>query len=241
MSFGNKNKDTGPSKREQQQAQQNALRAAQPSSFYSPFGNVVVQDKKINLDPMQSATQTATSGLTDEKLFNLMGGVPDNITVDDIYQNPFYQNTLDLIQPKTDQQFSLMGEEMNNQLAARNQLGSSFEALQRDKFNRLKQDAYQQNEATARQASADAFSNSNAQLLNALQILRGDRSQALEAAFAPAKIATGYQSALTPLAGAQADIYQAIPYQQRQQSPGFFGNTDWGQMARAGAQIAAMF
>lgn len=170
--------------------------ATRPYGFRSPYGNVGVGEGNIAYNPIQSSTQKQMEDLTDSRLLSTLQNLPQSYDVNQAFDNPFYKNTADYLRAPVERQYTQDQKELTDSLNAGNQLGSSYAAL---RFNNLQQNrdynlAQAEREARDRAASTyqqAAFQNP----LAILQGLRGERNAALEAMYAPAKLALGFQGA----------------------------------------------
>lgn len=204
MSFGQKKKE------------KQVTSSLQANNFYSPFGTVTSGRNSISFNPTENSDQTTARDVTDSKLLQTLQQVPSSYNVDDAFNNRFYTQLSKAYQQPIDYQKSQDERELNNRLSAQNQIGSSYDALQRDYLGRRYDQRYADAENQARLTSADAYNQSFNNNLMALAALRNDRNAGLEATYSPLKYALNYQSALNPLATAQASFYANQPsaYQQ---------------------------
>jgi hypothetical protein len=205
MAYGsNKKGDSSFSKGQQ---------ALVPYNFSMPGGQTTVTPGKkgkggtVNYQSFLSPDQKATQGLTDSKIMELINGMPTNVGVNDLYNNPFYQSTYDYGARELGQQKNWQLGEMNNELAARNQIGSSYDALRRRNFDDQYSKAYADLGDRSRTSAADAYTQALNMRLAGLSGLRNDRGAALQAEYLPFQMSMGYQQALTPLQAASANLY----------------------------------
>lgn len=194
MSFG-KSKNNGK-----------AEKAAKPTSFYTPFGNVV----NGTFTPIETNGQVNTRNLTLSKLEQIVGGMPTSYSVNDAYNNPFYNTMLDYTRQPINQQRQQEFSELDNTLSARNQLGSSYDAYQKYLTNQRYDTQYRQAENQARLTSADAYQQAFSNSLSALQGLRNDYNSAMEMMYRPATLAMSYQNAVSPLQTSMVNYYSDL-------------------------------
>lgn len=225
MSFGKKEKDNDNNDKKAQQA-------TQPVNFYSPFGNFV----KGRFTPIESPDQIATRELANTSIRNLVSGIPTRFDINAYYSNPYYDTTLSLLNQPIQQQEVQDFRELNNQLSAQNQLGSSYDAYRRYLTEQRYDQSYRQAQNQARLASSDAYTASVNQSLSALQGLRNDQNAYMDTLYKPAQLALGYQQAVSPLQQTLSNYYsnqsqQQMRLQQEQLSA-------QQQSARLAAQLA---
>lgn len=214
--------------------------ATKPMNFSSPWGSVTSSKSGISFNPVQSADQLATQGLTDSKILGVIQGLPTTYDVNAAYNNPYFDTVASLYKRDIDSQRAQDTREFERNLNARNQIGSSYEAYYRNLMEKDYGGRYADANDKARLASSDAYNQSINQGLNVLAGLRNDRNSALDAAMAPFKLAMGYQSALTPLQTAQANNYSSLAQIQAQRPT--WGDRLWDlgiQGLRTGGQIAS--
>lgn len=183
--------------------------ALQPFSFNSPFGGVNIWDKDITFTPGWGDN----TGIKDQmqahatKLPALLNSIPTEMSVNDLYNNPFYESTKNILKAPVERQRQQEMNVLRSNLNARNQIGSSYDALQHHFANQRYDDAFRGIEDQARNASANAFQQAFGNKLNALAAIRGDQGAMMEQVYAPVKLAMGYQGALNPLGQSAAAYY----------------------------------
>lgn len=208
-SFGAKKKDKNVDR-----ATQNAVAAVRPVSYEDPFGTF----KNGKFTPNESQDQINARITQDSRINQLTGMIdPDSFSVEELYDNPFYEHMSRMYKRVIDQQRERDTRELDDNLNARNQMGSSYEALMRRYMNQDYATRFDQADDQARMASAQAWQQQYQNMLMGLESLSNERSKAQERMYAPAKMALGYQSAVSPLQTAAAGAYmnQANYFAQR--------------------------
>lgn len=187
-----------------------AVAAAQPKKYSDPFGSLDPTGGETKFTPNESQTQIETRNNIDSQIGNLVNQTPDSFSVEDYYNNPFYETTKRMYQRTIDQERERDTKNLNDSLNARNQLGSSYDALMNRYLNQDYNSRYDQADDQSRMASANAYQQSFQNALETLRGLSNERSAQLDRAYAPAKIAMGYQSSIAPLQNAQAAAYSNL-------------------------------
>ena len=190
-----------------QQNTSNAIAALKPKNYADPYGTVTHSKKATTFTPVESDIQRETRGTIDNSINSIVSQVPTEFDIDSYYNNPFYETTKRMYQRVIDQQRERDDRDLTNNLNARNQMGSSYDALARRYMAQDYNSRYDQADDQARMASANAYQQAYQNLLESLRGLSNERSTSLERAYAPAKIAMGYQSALSPLQTGAANAY----------------------------------
>jgi hypothetical protein len=90
-------------------------------------------------------------------LNNVNAQLPQSLSLNDYYNNPFYQNTYDLNQAPIDRQYQQDQTQLTNQLNAQNQLGSSYDAYTKSLLKQGYDYNTNINALQSRQASANAY------------------------------------------------------------------------------------
>lgn len=229
MSFGKK-KSSNSDKYQSQ-----ILTALQPANFYSPFGKM----EGGTYTPIESADQVAARGLTDRKLLSTLGAIPDTFDVNQFYNNPFYGTVLNMTRQPIDMQRQQDERNLSNQLSARNQLGSSYDAYSKNLLAQRYDDAYRQAESRARLSSADAYTTSLQSALSTLGALRNESAASQDQALQPAKLALNYQQVSSPLQQSLANYY--IDRRNQEQAYDQFQQQQQLRNIQVGAQVARGF
>lgn len=214
-----------------------AVRAATPYSYSDPYGGVNVNSKTkmTTFTPNENQYQVGTRNTIDQSINNLVGQVPTEFDVNSYYNNPFYDTTRNMYRRAIDQDREREQLTLTNNLNARNQVGSSYDALSQRYLNQDFNSRYDQADDQARMASANAYQQAYQNLLESLRGLSNERSAQLERTYTPAKIAAGYQSAIAPLQNSQAAAYSGLA--------NYYGNKPtafdrWLQIAQVTSDMA---
>ncbi len=189
-----------------------AVKAATPYSYTDPFGSVNVNSKTklTTFNPNESGLQADTRNTIDQSINNIVGQIPTSFDVNTYYNNPFYDTTRSMYRRTIDQDRERDYKTLQDNLNARNQIGSSYDALAQRYFNQDYGTRYDQADDQARIASANAYQQAYQNMLESLRGLSNERSSQLERTYTPAKIAAGYQSAVAPLQNSQAAAYNGL-------------------------------
>lgn len=221
-SFSGKKRDN-----ENKRLEQNMLAATQPKPYEDPFGSF----KSGKFEPKESSQDIQARGLIDQKMLGMLEDMPEDFTVESFYDNPFYENTRSMYRRAIDRDRDRDQKQLTDNLNARNQMGSSYDALMQRYMNQDYNDRYDQADDAARGASANAYQQAFQNAMNTFQALGGEESRARELYYAPAKMALGYQSAVAPLQGAQANFYgNAMGYNMQRPT---VGDRMWGLGSQA--------
>lgn len=180
--------------------------ALQPASFTSPFGNL----SNGNYQPIESSANLLNRNLADQKISSVLSGLPSQFNVNEAYNNPYYSTLSSLYKQPIAQQRSVDTTDLSNQLSARNQLGSSYEAYQRDLLNRRYDQLNNQAENQARMGAFDAYNQSVVNALNTLQGLRQDKNASQSAALEPLQYGLNYQNNSAGLQSQLANYYSNL-------------------------------
>ena len=116
---------------------------------------------------------TDTAMLTYPKIQELVTDIPRNLTANDLYNNPFYESTLNLLKPKVLERQNQDQKDFDAELAQRNLLGGSYDAYRRSLLNRDFRQELSDTESQARQESANAYQTQFQNRINALSTLQG--------------------------------------------------------------------
>mgnify|MGYP000966877747 CR=1 FL=1 len=139
---------------------------------------------------------------------NYLSQLPQSLSISDYYNNPFYGQTSQLFRMPIDQQYAQDRKEFDNQLNARNQIGSSYDAYQRDLMSRRYDQLYNQADLQARSASADAYQANLANLWQGISGAQGAQGNALQNYYYPGQIGNALTAQPNQLANLNAQIAQ---------------------------------
>lgn len=176
------------------------VKRAAPTSFFSPLGNLRQGGGRTVFEPSETGKGILGNvGLASGVSGDILSNLPVTFRAEDAFNNPFFESTSALLKNPIRRERESAERELSNQLTARNQLGGSFEALTRDKFNKRFDDRLTQADNQARLFSFDA---NNQQLRNALAALQSAQqvqNVGISDVFAPAQLGIANQSALNAL------------------------------------------
>lgn len=182
---------------------QAGIKATQPINWSDPFGTV----KKGVFTPTETPEQANTRNTTIGKLDSMVSNVPTSITANDLFNNPFYQTYWQGAKSNIDNQRALDTKQLDNDLNARNQMGGSYDALRRYYQDQNYGQQYTNANMLARESAANNYLKAYQSSLQGIDALRTDQARALDMLYMPAKMATGYQGAVSGLQQAQAGLY----------------------------------
>lgn len=196
---------TGANKREKQADKnlQKGLAQLKPTSYTDPFGTFRDGTFTPNLNAYQNqALDDSFSGISAG-----ISALQKPFTVDDYYNNPFYDSTAQMLEAPIQRQYQQDRKALDDNLNARNQIGSSFDA-----YSRYLQDQgrdYNLNQARlqARSASADAFNQSYQNQLAGLDALMRSLLGQQQYIYQPMNMALAYQNSQAPLQQTAAGLY----------------------------------
>lgn len=177
-----------------------------PADFrFGPLGAAVKatnNGKDFWYNPGQLAGEIDTYNAAKQGLSSLIPKMGQGLDINQAYDNPFYSTVSGFLNRAIDQQYGIDNKALQDKIAARNQLGSSYDAysnyLQGVRFDKLRQDAQDQ----ARQYAFNAYLSNQDMQNQAAQLLGSLGTNALNNYFMPWQLAQGYQQAINPLATA---------------------------------------
>lgn len=155
------------------------------SDFYSPFGRVTTGPKGIYFTPNIDETTQGILDTSNQRIRSLATSLPSEVNP---YNNSLYQNTLSNLQGQVQRQKQRDLNDLNNNLNARNQIGSSYDALTRNQFNERYDNLNRQAENTA----FDNYSSSLQNTLASLVALQNQRDNVLNNIYEPLRYASQY-------------------------------------------------
>lgn len=187
----------------------NIQKSTKPVSFYSPLGNMTASSsgRAINYAPKGFGDIAGTLGQMGDQITGATSQLPQTFSLNDYYNNPFYENTRSLYTQPITRQYQQDSEELRNQLSARNQLNSSYDALMNRNLMQNRDYNLAQAEASARGASANAYTTNLQTIMDRVNNLTDVRGALMQQYFMPANVAQGVQSSITPLQVARANYY----------------------------------
>jgi hypothetical protein len=187
-----------------------AIAALQPKTYTDPYGSfngVTGQYSPVLTDAQKQTRETELN-----KINSITGSINPTPTTDDLFNNSYYSPLKNYYQDTIDTQRAQDQKTLSNNLAARNQTGSSLDAYQQSLLNKNYNSQGLAAEAQARGDSANYFTQNLQNQLNSLSGLRNDALQAQAYEYQPFQNYLGYQNAVSPLQQAQATTYN-IPAQ----------------------------
>lgn len=183
MSFGKKKEET---KQTQSQSQ-----TRQNFDLSTPFGSTKTSGNRITYTPEFLQGQEEGLGIASQKATDILSSLNPDLTVEAAFNNPFYENTRSLLQNPIRRRQEDAARELQSQLAARNQIGSSYDALMKSYQQRDFGDQLGQADNYARNLGFDAYTQNINNQLGTLSALRGDIGQSTQQAMAPLLAALG--------------------------------------------------
>lgn len=196
---------TGKAANEQKAAQQNAKAqsALQPKSYSDPFGSF----SNGQYNPNMSDTQKNTLSTTQQAINGYTQALQQPFDINSYYNNPFYDTTYSQLSAPVNRQYEQDAKQLQNDLNAKGQLGSSYDALMNSKLQQNRDYNLNQSQLQARSASADAYNQAYQNALAGLQGLNQSQLAQQQYLYQPMNMAMAYQQAMTPLQQGQAGIY----------------------------------
>lgn len=148
-----------------------------PANAVTPWGTLINDGRTITYTNNTPADERQSYQLAGEKALRLLGQIPTDTTLTDRLNNDYYTTAEALLtQPIVSDQ----GEDdrgLSRQLAARNLLGGSFEALSRNLLQRRYARRLDQARLQARQTASGAYSQNLRDQLATLEALRQDQDR----------------------------------------------------------------
>lgn len=165
-------------------------RALQPTNVsMGQYGSITGDRKNLQFNFNNSPWQQATRNNTDQKISSLVDGMPTGFTPDDMWNNVFANEAARVSRANLEDQWGSEDRQMMDSLAARNQLGGSFEAMLRRDAMKRRNLARMQSDLASRQQGSDAFMQALQGRLGTLGALRADRGAAINQDLAPMQLA----------------------------------------------------
>lgn len=202
-----------------------------PPNFSSPYGDLNFSSGKYTYDPNENPINTNTRETTEERLNQLVNTIPTSYSAADMFDNPYYSTLSGLYRGQLETQRAQDQKTLNDNLSARNQLGSSYDAYSNYLMNQDYGRRYDQADQQARLGSADAYNQAINTGLNSLNALRNDYTQGLNAYYQPLSYGLAAQGAYAPFINSTTTGSQSA-----YSSPSFLSR--YNQMMQTNAQIA---
>lgn len=207
-----------------EKALKSSISALNPKKYSDPYGSFDGMTGVYSPNLTDSQKQTRTTEL--DKINSIVAGIPTSYNVNDLFNNDYYKTFSDYYNNELSSQREADQKSLSNNLAARNQIGSSYDAYSQNLLNKNYASQGLAAEAQARGDSANYWTQALNNSLNSLGALRNDSLQAQAYENQPFNNYLGYQNAVSPLQQAQSQAYQSLAgyYQQQQQNKnGTFG------------------
>lgn len=184
-------------------AQKNAIAALQPKSYEDPFGSFSGGVYKPNITPeIQGSINNYNKAIN-----SISGQIPTSFNVEDMYNNPFYSTMADEYKAPVNRQYEQDSNDLTANLGAKNQLGSSYDALMRKNLQQQRDFQLNQADDQARLGSANAYQQQFTNGLNALNTANNAKTQTMQQLYMPFNAYQGYQGAVSPLQTGMANVY----------------------------------
>jgi hypothetical protein len=147
---------------------------------------------------------------------NIASNLPTSYDVNSAYNNPYTSSIYNYLAAPLQRQYTQNYNDLNTQLNAQNQLGSSYAALKENQLQQNQDYNLQQAMGQAMQYGNQAYQQSIQDPLNVMQGVNNTYLQGLQALYQPYQFAGNYQAqAINPVMQAQANYLLG---QQQQQS-----------------------
>lgn len=220
-------------KKESKKADSQVAAALKPANFYSPEGNLV----NGTYTPNQTEGQQAARDNSFSLLGNMLDGEIQPYTLDDAMSGDYYNQILGSLNRNTDRAKDRDYKQLQNNLSARNQIGSSYDALMNSNFAMDYADQYANNATNSIQTSLGALGDIYTNNANVAGILSGITNQQNDAYYKPAMLGMNYQNSVAPLQTALASHYsnQSIANQNRVSPLWGLANTAIGGLGNMGS------
>jgi hypothetical protein len=148
-----------------------------PANAVTPWGTLINDGRTISYTSNTPADERQSYQLAGEKALRLLGQIPTDTTLADRLNNDYYTTAAQLL---TEPILGDQGDDdkaLNRQLAARNLLGGSYEALSRNLLQRRYARRLDQARLQARQTASGAYSQNLRDQLATLEALRQDQDR----------------------------------------------------------------
>jgi hypothetical protein len=178
--------------------------ALQPQQYGSEFGYTNGQG---NYHGSNSALVNDTISGQQQQIQKLSQGLPQSFSVNQMYNNPYYQTTRDMYAQPVLRQYGQDLNGLNSDLSASGQMGGAYDALRHSQLQQNRDYNLNLAENQGRLASSQAYNQNLQNQLGTISGLRSDIGSALQQYYLPQQIANQTQSAVTPLQTAAAQQY----------------------------------
>lgn len=212
-----------PNEKKANKSTKSAIAALTPKSYSDPFGSF----NNGAFAPNINAEQQMALNNTQAGLRRASGELVKPFNINDYYNNPFRENTYQMLANPINQQFQQDLSNLDDQLNARGLVGGSYDGLMKKNLLTNRNNNLQQANLQGIAASADAYNQSYNNNLNALGALGNSALQQQQYIYQPMNAAMNYQNAMSPLQQGVANAYnnQANFYQNQAARYDGFTNT----------------
>lgn len=195
-------------KKESKKADSQVAAALAPKPYYHPYGDFA----NNTYTPKETDTQMQAREGSDSLLADMMNYDIQPYSLEDAMSGDYFNQILDTVNRNTDRARDRDYKQLQNNLNARNQIGSSYDALMNSNFNMDYADQYANNATNAIQTSLGALGDIYTNNANVASIISGINQQQYNRFNQPAAMAQNYQQSVAPLQTALASHYsnQAI-------------------------------
>lgn len=183
MSF-NKNKSKESSKQKSSSTRQNF-------DLSTPFGDTTTSGKQITFDPSFFPGQQQGLDTASLNIQQLLGGFDPNQSAESALSGQVHQNNRQFLQAPILKRQRDSAKELQNQLASRNQLGGSLEALFKTEQQRQFGDQLDEADLQAGNLAIDIQNRDLTNQLALLTALRGDIGASVGQTLTPLQLALG--------------------------------------------------
>ena len=225
------------SKKKSSKSNDKAIAAAlAPKPYYHPFGDFA----NNTYTPKETETQQMAREGSDSLLADMMNYDIQPYSLEDALSGDYFTQILDTVNRNTDRARDRDYKQLQNNLNARNQIGSSYDALMNSNFASDYADQYANNATNAIGTSLGALGDIYTNNANVASIISGINQQQYNRFNQPAAMAQNYQQSVAPLQTALASHYsnQAISNANRVSPLWGLANTALGGLSSIGAAAA---
>lgn len=218
------------SKKKSSKSNDKAIAAAlAPKPYYHPFGDFA----NNTYTPEETETQQMAREGSDSLLADMMNYDIQPYSLEDALSGDYFTQILDTVNRNTDRARDRDYKQLQNNLNARNQIGSSYDALMNSNFASDYADQYANNATASIDQALNAYGKTYTDNANVASILSGINAQQYNRFNQPAAMAQNYQQSVNPLQTAMASHLssQSIANQNRVSPLWGLANTAIGSIA----------
>lgn len=197
---------------------------ATPLDFLSDYGDVAVNKYRVKLIDKTPEEIKQSMDVAGQKELGILQGLPTSTSTQEFFNNPFTQALRTQLLGDFDVTANDQRENLRKELAARGSLNNSAGIYAMSRQNEAANRTRSNINAQAALGGADAYTQNLGNMLSVLQNLQRSRLANLEQAFAPVKLAAGYQSAVNPITTANANAQLQAQLFNAQQGGGGGGS-----------------